>query len=135
MGKYRNEIGAYGENVAEKYLRNKKYNIIDRNFNCRNGEIDIIAQEKDIYVFVEVKTRRDTSYGRPMEAINAYKLRNMVRTVEVYRKMKHLYDVPIRLDAIEVIINSEKKVKINHIENISFWSSWKTKTACKRHHI
>ena len=119
MGKYRKEIGAYGEDKAEHYLRNKNYNIIDRNFNCRSGEIDIIAQEKETYVFIEVKTRKNSSYGRPMEAINAYKLRNMVRTVEVYRKMKHLYDVPLRLDAIEVIIEAENKVKINHIENIT----------------
>lgn len=119
MGKYRKNVGRFGESAAAEYLRKQNYQILEQNYQCRTGELDIIAKDGQAYVFIEVKTRKDTSYGRPMEAINAYKLRNMVRSVEVYRKMKHLYDVPIRLDAIEVVLNAKNHPVFNHIKNIT----------------
>ena len=59
------EIGKLGEEIATQYLRNKGYKILDRNFMCRQGEIDIVAHTKKELVFVEVKTRTNLSYGRP----------------------------------------------------------------------
>jgi len=119
MGNYRKKLGAYGEEQAVDYLRKSGYRIIEQNFMCRTGEVDIIAQQMDMYVFVEVKTRRDIGYGRPIEAITPQKLRSFIKSVEVYRKMKHLYDVPIRIDAIEVVVAESGTCSFNQIENIT----------------
>ena len=64
------EIGYFGENIAAQYLEKMGCEILDRNFCCRMGEIDIVAKEKDIIVFVEVKTRQSDSLGLPREAID-----------------------------------------------------------------
>ena len=66
----RQELGKEGEDFAADYLQKQGYEIIDRNFECKQGEIDIIAKEKNEYVFIEVKTRQNFHYGMPCEAVN-----------------------------------------------------------------
>ena len=66
----RHETGKIGENIAVSYLEKIGYKIIDRNFECRQGEIDIVALDNDIIVFIEVKTRASALYGLPKEAVN-----------------------------------------------------------------
>lgn len=67
------KYGILGEDLASNYLENIGYKIIERNFLCKQGEIDIIAKDKDEYVFIEVKTRSNRCYGRPSEAVNKLK--------------------------------------------------------------
>ena len=66
---YKQETGRSGEEIASKYLERQGYEILDRNFNCNQGEIDIIAKDKNEIVFIEVKTRTDISYGEASEAV------------------------------------------------------------------
>ena len=112
------KIGDIGEEKAVEYLKKKRYRILDRNYRCRFGEIDIIAKYDDYIVFIEVKTRRGEGYGRPIEAINSTKLNRILKTVNFYLAEKRMFDANIRIDAIEVFLSNLKEIGLNHIENI-----------------
>ena len=113
----RHEIGKEGENIATKYLENLGYTIIERNFMARQGEIDIIAKDKEEYVFIEVKTRSSNLFGEPIEAVNKPKQKHLINTVKYYIYLNQLENEFIRLDVIEVYLK-EKSYKINHIKQI-----------------
>ena len=117
--------GNRGEQYAVEFLVSKGFQIIERNFRIRGGEIDIIAIETDPYdektlVFLEVKTRSSGDYGAPLEAIGYYKMRALIKATQFY-KMKHpkLPDL-MRIDAVSVLINDEGQLMdIELVKNIS----------------
>ena len=111
------ELGRIGEDIAAKYLVNSNYEIIERNFRCKQGEIDIIAKEDDEIVFIEVKTRSSVICGRPSEAVNKLKKKHLIQTIKYYLYLNKLEDKNIRIDVIEVYI-SKNNVWINHIKQI-----------------
>ena len=78
----KHKIGKYGEEVAKRYLKLKGYNIVQSNFSCRQGEIDIIANDDKELVFIEVKTRSNLLYGYPVEAVNSTKQTHMYRVAK-----------------------------------------------------
>lgn len=93
-------LGRIGEEKAYKYLREKGYQILERNFRCKMGEVDIIAKDKNKdLVFVEVKTRRSFQYGSPAEAINYRKKNHIYRVAKYYIITKKLINKTIRFDA------------------------------------
>lgn len=115
----RHNIGRIGEDVAVQYLLEKGYKIIERNFECRQGEIDIIAkdnQKKEI-VFIEVKTRTNKNYGEPVEAVTYYKQKHMIKSIEYYLYIKKLEKSFIRIDIIEVYQKAKNKYHVHHIKN------------------
>lgn len=112
----RHITGKEGEDTAEKYLLKNGYEILERNFNCRQGEIDIIAKENDEIVFIEVKTRRNKKYGEPIEAVTHIKIKHLIRSIEYYLYIKDLEDSFIRIDVIE-IYQSKYKTLLHHIKN------------------
>ena len=69
MKGYNKDIGAYGEDISESYLRNLGYSILHKNFRCKCGEIDLIASNKNYICFIEVKTRYGTSFGTPSQSV------------------------------------------------------------------
>ena len=71
------ELGKFGEDIAGKFLENIGYKIIDKNFKTKFGEIDIIAKDKNTFVFIEVKTRNSDEYGAPQLAVNNYKKKRL----------------------------------------------------------
>ena len=113
------DIGNFGERAAEKYLRKNGYQILDRNYYIRGGEIDIIAKKNTYTVFVEVKTRRNEHFGTPSEAVTYNKKMRMTKAASVYLMYKEETDV--RFDVMEVYFKNGtfgfKIDKINHIEN------------------
>ena len=109
------EIGKLGEDIAEHYLKQKGYKILDRNFECRQGEIDIIALDKKEIVFVEVKTRTSNKYGTPSEAVNKIKQRHMLQTIKYYLYIRNLSDEFVRIDVIEVYVKNNI-YEVNHIK-------------------
>lgn len=109
-------LGKKGEMTAVKFLKKKGYKIIESNFNCRHGEIDIIAKKNDVVCFVEVKTRSNENYGRPIDAITPFKVNHMVRSAQYYIAQKSLEDKEVRLDIIEIVLD-QKKPMIRHTEN------------------
>ena len=110
-------LGKLGEDLVEKYLIDKNYKIIERNFRGSKGEIDIIAKEDDEIVFIEVKTRSSVICGRPSEAVNKLKKKHLIQTIKYYLYLNKLEDKNIRIDVIEVYI-SKNNVWINHIKQI-----------------
>ncbi len=115
---FRKEIGKWGENLACQYLQRENYKIIERNFLCNQGEIDIIAKDmnKQELVFFEVKTRSNFKYGNPADAIDINKQKHLKMAIRYYLYKKQLENVPIRVDVVEVYIVED--CKINHIKQI-----------------
>lgn len=113
------DIGAIGEDIAIKYLRENGYVILERNFRTKTGEIDIIASINDIIVFIEVKTRNSDKYGFPYEAVNYKKQQKIIKVAQNYINLRRLNDYQYRFDIIEIFLNSQARV--NHIEN-AFWT-------------
>lgn len=111
--KYR--IGKRGEEIAASFLKQKGYQILERNFYTRQGEIDIIAKEKQEYVFVEVKTRTNNQYGEPIEAINQKKIFHLKRAIRYYLYCHQLENKNIRIDVIEVKYQNHK-IYLHHIK-------------------
>ncbi len=112
----RHVVGKEGENEATRYLESQGYKIIQRNFECRQGEIDIIAKDKDEYVFIEVKTRQNFHYGVPCEAVNAPKQKHIWKATQYYLYLYKLEDKSIRIDVIEVY-KRRCKFYVQHIKN------------------
>ncbi len=108
MKNYNKVIGSIGEDIATKFLKKNKYKIIENNFKCKLGEIDIIAKDGDYLVFVEVKTRKSTKYGMPSEAVNYYKQQKIIQVAKYYLMNKSL-DANVRFDVIEIIIENKHK--------------------------
>lgn len=113
----RHEFGKKGENIAVEFLEKQNYNILDRNFICRQGEIDVIALDRDYVVFVEIKSRTSTEFGLPSEAVTKTKLKHMVKSAEYYLFVRNLENANIRFDVIEVYVK-DGKYFINHIKQI-----------------
>ncbi len=112
------KTGKKGEKIACNYLIKNGYSILQKNFKNNIGEIDIIAKYGSIIVFVEVKSRNNTTYGYAYEAVTYNKRRKIIKTAKSYIRFNKIDNTQFRFDIIEVYFN--KKKKINHIEN-AFW--------------
>lgn len=115
------QIGMRGEEIVANYLVGNDYYLLERNFRCRIGEIDIIAfdkEEKKI-VSIEVKTRRSIKYGLPREAVDKRKQKHIISATKYYLLIKKLMNYQIRFDVIEVYLIGDI-YKINHIKNCDF---------------
>jgi len=116
---FKKDLGKFGEKLACDYLEEKGYAIIEKNFYTRGGEIDIIAKDGNILVFVEVKTRTSLVFGPPEEAIDFSKQRKLAKTIEFYLLKNNFYNQSYRVDSIAIEIDKErKKAKIRHEKNI-----------------
>lgn len=113
-------IGKIGEEAAGQYLRQQGYSIIENNYRCPLGEIDIIARDKRVTVMVEVRTRTSLAYGSPEESITADKARRLKRLALNYLQTHYLSAAPCRIDLVAVMVDREThQVKnINHIKGI-----------------
>jgi putative endonuclease len=113
-------VAKKGEDLASNYLKKKGYKIIERNFRQGYGEIDIIATHKDTLVFVEVKTRRNKSFGTPLESITPWKLKALVKTAMFYKSINPILPELLRIDALSVVLKKDGMFEIEHVENISY---------------
>lgn len=116
--KHRKKLGAWGEKVAATKLEADGYRIIDRNWRCQQGEIDLVAQAGDgLLAFVEVKTRRGNSMGTPEEALTPHKSRKLIQLAQIYLG-EHDLDVDWRIDLMAVELDkSGKLLRCEHIPN------------------
>ena len=109
--------GKIGENSAEKFLLNKGYETLKRNYHSRYGEIDIISRIDNYLVFTEVKARSFKTIAQPKEWVDYKKQEKIVKTAACFLEENEL-DLQPRFDVIEVFISSSGEAKrINHIEN------------------
>jgi len=113
----RQRLGKSGENTVANYLKNNGYTILIRNYRCKMGEIDIIAQKDLELVFIEVKTRSGLRYGSPAEAVNIRKQRQISRTAQWYLAQQNLFDVAARFDVISLLSDGTHDDRIDHIHN------------------
>jgi len=116
-GKKQNKrkTGSEYEQAAGYYLEQSGYEIVQYNYRCRKGEIDIIAKDGACFVFCEVKYRTDERKGNPLEAVDARKQRILFQCAQYYLMEHHLGDVPCRFDVVGI-----EGTKITLIKN-AFW--------------
>ncbi len=98
--------GRAGEELALKLLKSSGYRIIERNYRCSYGEIDIIASDAGVLVFVEVKSRSSAAYGLPAESVDARKQRHMIKASTEYMVRNGQVDSPARFDVVSVELDA-----------------------------
>ena len=111
--------GALGEDVAANFLIARGYRILERNFRCKGGEVDIIARapaDKGL-VFIEVKARRGLSYGVPQLAVTHFKQRQISKAALTWLSIKGLHDTNARFDVIAILLHTGSPHAIEHIQN------------------
>lgn len=96
------DLGSAGEKLAIKLLKQKDYQILDKNFRSRFGEIDIIALEDKTLVFVEVKTRWTREYGPPEEAVTQRKIKSIIKTGEYFKLLHPELPEALRIDVVTI---------------------------------
>ncbi len=95
-------IGTIGEDIAASFLHEDGYIILEKNFYFNHGEIDIIAKEGDVLVFVEVKLRHSNRFGQPEESVTPKKQELIRRTAEGYVSLKNLGEIECRFDVVSI---------------------------------
>ncbi|PIU01612.1 YraN family protein [bacterium (Candidatus Torokbacteria) CG09_land_8_20_14_0_10_42_11] len=116
---YNQRVGLLGENLACRYLMGKGYRIVERNFRKQSGEIDILAWDRreKMLVFVEVKTRTNTFFGEPAEAVNFFKQQKLLKTAYRYLS-KYKREEDFRIDVIGIKLDYIRRVaRLEHIRN------------------
>ena len=113
-----NELGKWGEDLAADYLQRKGYTIIERDWKSGKRDLDIIAQDGNVIVFVEVKTRRNRLFGEPEESVDYHKLQNLQQAISHYVKFKHIRQ-EIRFDIISIVGTVETDPDIQHIQDVT----------------
>lgn len=111
--------GHAGEEAALRLLQIRGYKILARNFRSKVGEIDIIAQDGNVLVFVEVKTRWNQNYGYPEEAVTPQKLRSIVRTSEYYKLTHPNTPDLMRVDVVAVEADGTRVKEARIIKNVT----------------
>lgn len=112
--------GNRGEEIAAEYLKAHGFDIIERNFRIRGGEIDIIAIKDNTLIFIEVKTRTSSQFGTGFEAITPWKLKALIKSAQFYKHSHSNLPEAMRIDAVAVMLDLENNLKsIEHMENIS----------------
>jgi len=112
-------VGVLGEEIAANYLIARGYRILERNFRCKGGEVDIIARDPGAksLVFVEVKTRRGLSYGVPQLAVTSFKQRQISKATLTWLSRNRLHDQNARFDVIAILLSPDGRQQVEHIVN------------------
>jgi putative endonuclease len=107
MKDLRRQLGEAGEDLAAAALKKQGYKILERNYTCTLGEIDLIARQGKTLVFIEVKTRRSERFGAPQEAVSPAKQARLRRLAAYYLKQKRLGEVAVRFDVVAITFASD----------------------------
>ena len=109
------ELGAHGERIAVAYLTDAGLRVLDRNWRCRDGELDIVAREGDALVFCEVKTRRGTDYGQPVEAVGRVKQRRLRTLAQRWLAAHEEHAPELRFDVVGVLVRPATPAVVTHL--------------------
>lgn len=116
----RQRLGKIGEDLACRYLQKHGFQILERNFKKRYGELDIVALDQGTLVFVEVKTRIGRTFGLPEEAITPWKLREVIKTSQFYKMLHPELPESLRIDVIGIELDHDESLKyFNHLKNVT----------------
>jgi putative endonuclease len=111
-------LGRRGEEIAAAHLVGQGYRILDRNWRCARGEIDIVATRGGALVFVEVKTRSSCAYGHPLEAITLSKLARLRALALAWCQVHSERSGAMRIDAIAVLAPRDAPYEVEHLEGV-----------------
>lgn len=109
-------LGSEGERIAEAYLRKKGFRVVERNYRCPVGELDLVFLDRRVLVFVEVKTRTDGRFGEPLEAVDRRKQRKMTKTALFFLSQHRLHHREARFDVVGVSWKGGEP-SVQHVEN------------------
>ena len=101
--------GRQGEDLAAEFLKKSGYRVLERNYSCKLGEIDIIARDGETLVFIEVKARRSSAFGPAVDALTLAKQKRLYRLALYYLQRKKIKDQPMRFDVVAVDMSREKE--------------------------
>jgi putative endonuclease len=111
-------LGQNGEALAAEFLESQGMRIVDRNWRCTDGEIDIVALEGDILVVAEVKTRRSLDYGHPFEAVGTAKLARLHRLASSWCRSHEVTATRRRVDVVGVVDNGIGEPQLEHLRGV-----------------
>jgi putative endonuclease len=111
------ELGRKGEDAAARFLHKRGYDILERNWKCFAGEADIIVRDENVLVFVEVKTRSDTSRGFPAEAVTLAKRDKYEKIALAYVSDHDLGEMIVRFDVVSVVVCGPDRAMLKHYIN------------------
>jgi Predicted endonuclease distantly related to archaeal Holliday junction resolvase len=114
----KDDLGRHGEHLAARFLQDVGFVILDRNWRCAHGEIDLVARDRGETVFIEVKTRSSRAFGHPFEAITARKLARLRRLAAAWCEAHPGKHGPIRIDAIAVIAPRDEPAQLEHLMRV-----------------
>ena len=109
-------VGAYGERVAVRWLEDEGYVVLDRNWRCRAGELDVVAIRRGVVVFVEVKCRRTGSFGVPSAAVTPAKAGRLRAAASAWLAARDLESAPVRFDVVSVLRPLSGPTEVEHVE-------------------
>jgi putative endonuclease len=108
-------LGRKGEQLAAEYLQSAGFRILDRNYRCPDGELDIVAADRRVLVACEVKTRSDVRFGTPVEAVTCQKMRRLRRLAANWVVARGVFFEELRVDIIGVLKQPSGEFTIEHI--------------------
>lgn len=108
-------LGESGEELAKRFLESSGYCIVARNWRCKLAEIDIIARDGETLVFIEVKTRTDSAFGSPADAVTLRKQRQIGKAAQWYLAEHDLFGTPARFDVIAIVLGKGGRHQVEHI--------------------
>ena len=109
------ELGVHGERIAAAYLTSAGLRLLDRNWRCREGELDIVARERDALVFCEVKTRRGVGFGHPVEAVTSAKQRKLRTLAQRWLAAHDEHAPELRFDVVGVLVRRSGPALVTHL--------------------
>lgn len=110
-------LGAYGERVAVRMLTDSGLQVLDRNWRCRSGELDVVARDGSALVFCEVKTRTGSGFGHPVEAVTAVKRRRLRRLARAWLDVHDHHAPDLRFDVVGVLVPAAGPARVTHLRN------------------
>ena len=117
MALKRLQFGREGESAAIAFLKENGYRILEKNFRFKLGEIDVIAEQAGVIVFIEVKARSDHEFGRPFDALTPTKQKKIIQTTQNFLVQKRIPDKSMRFDVVALTLDPADSWKIELLEN------------------
>ena len=112
-------VGVYGERVAERFLIDAGLIVLERNWRCPLGEIDLVAREGDCLVVCEVKTRTSVAFGHPVEAVTARKAARLRRLAAAWIEARGVHPAQVRIDVVAVLRSPQGAAQVEHLRAVA----------------
>ena len=114
----RRMLGDYGERLAARFLEDHGMQVIDRNWRCAHGELDLVARDGDCLVFCEVKTRRSVRFGDPLEAVTGDKAVRLRRLAAAWLRAHDVHGARVRIDVVAILRPSSGPALLRHVVGV-----------------